>query len=358
MRSFFTKKSKNARFKKPENVKLGLLVVATLMLLTLTACSLGRSDLSGTNPGTNPSTDAPPATDTTASSTTFETETTLPTQSTQPTESSAPTESTAPTQATQPTVPTQPTTPSNPSGLYYTREELEQMDNTNYGYGPGNFPGRPQYAVDNQKLYGKYAANFIAPDNGNIYLTFDCGYEHYVEIDGKKVSVTSMILDTLKEKDVKAVFFVTWGFIKYEPDLVQRIIDEGHTLGNHTNQHPVMPTVSIDRMEREVMSVHDYIKEHYDYTMTLFRPPTGAFSVRSLAVVQNLGYKNVFWSFAYEDWDPEKQPDPEAALNKILNKAHSGAIYLLHNVSYTNATVLGDAIDGFRDMGYNIALFE
>lgn len=260
--------------------------------------------------------------------------------------------------------PTQKPTDPNKEyiGTIYTRDELEAMSNEAYGYGPGpnreNLNNRPEYAVDNQKRYSEYGANFIAPDNGNIYLTFDCGYEHYVTRDGKKVPVTSLILDTLKEKNVKGVFFITMYYAKSEPELVQRMINEGHTVGNHTNNHPAMPKISIDEMEEEVMSLHNYVKEHFGYEMHLFRPPTGEFSIRSLAVVHSLGYKNVHWSFAYNDWDTDNQPEVDKALENVLKKAHSGAIYLLHAISETNATLLGDAIDGFKDKGFNLELFS
>lgn len=263
---------------------------------------------------------------------------------------------------TEPTSePTEPA-PTNPIGIY-TRQELESFDNTSYGYGPGaNLPNqnnRPEYAMAEQSKYEKYGANFIGPDNNTIYLTFDCGYEYRIKDEnGNDVPVTSLILDTLKEKNVKGVFFVTMHYVKSEPELVQRMIDEGHAVGNHSNNHPVMPTLNIDKMEEEVMSLHNYVLENFDYTMTLFRPPTGEFSIRSLAVVQNLGYKNVHWSFAHADWDTENQPDVAKSLETVLNKAHPGAIYLLHAISETNAALLGDAIDGFRAKGFSIELFQ
>jgi len=303
-----------------------------------------------------------PDTETTAPSESVTTLPTIPSESgTIP--SSQPTEpSTVPTEppTTAPTVP--PSTA--PSGIgMYTRAELEALDNKSFGYGPGpnrdylNF--RPEYAVGDQKRHEKYGANFIAPDNGNIYLTFDCGYEYYTtDSTGKKVPVTSMILDVLKEKNVKGVFFITMAYAKSEPDLVRRMINEGHAVGNHTNNHPVMPTLSIDEMEYEIMSLHDYVKENFGYTMNLFRFPTGEYSVRALAVVQNLGYKSVHWSFAYADYTPENQPDVKTSLQNVLNKSHSGAIYLLHAVSVTNATILGDAIDGFQEKGFKLELFQ
>jgi len=281
-----------------------------------------------------------------------------PTDATQGTEATVPiTEPTVPpTEATTPSVPPTEPPPTEPDNEYigklYTRQELMAMENVNKGYGPGRGSNgsRPPYAESDQKKYGKYGANFIAPDNGCIYLTFDCGYEYN--------NLTADILDTLKAKNVKAVFFVTMQYVKDHPEYVQRMIDEGHAVGNHTTHHPAMPTLSLDKMVSEVMTLHNYILENFGYEMTLFRPPEGAFSTRTLAVVQSLGYKTVHWSFAYADWDPENQPDEVDALGLITRSHHSGAIYLLHAVSQTNANVLMDTIDYFRDQGYSLELFQ
>lgn len=261
--------------------------------------------------------------------------------------------------------PTEPPTeaPTEPGeeriGKLYTRNQLEAMENEQRGYGPGpnrpQFNNRPEYALDEQKRFGKYDAHFIAPDNGKIYLTFDCGYD-YKTPEG--VSVTEMILDVLKEKGVKGTFFVTLGFCKTSPQLVKRMINEGHTVGNHTHHHKAMPTLTIDEMVYEITSVHNYVLENFGYKMHLFRPPEGAFSTRTLALTQSLGYQTVHWSFAHRDWDPEKQPDIQESLKKVLDKAHSGAIYLLHAQSLTNATLLPDAIDGFLAKGFTIDVLK
>jgi len=139
---------------------------------------------------------------------------------------------------------------------------------------------------------------------------------------------------------------------------VQRMIDEGHAVGNHSNNHKRMSELSIDEMVYEVMSLHDYVKEHFGYTMTLFRPPEGNYSVQSLCVVQSIGYKTVHWSFAYGDYDTANQPAIDTALNRVKNSHHSGAIYLLHAISETNATILPDVIDFFRAQGYKLELFQ
>ena len=301
-----------------------------------------------TEPSTAPSV---PQTDPTEPST-------MPTEpSTMPTEPS--TQPTVP--STQPTEPsTMPTDPSQPEELY-SRQELEGMSTQVVEYGPGlTDPGvRAPGAVSAQKNHGQYGASFVAEDVKTVYLTFDCGYEYTaVDENGNSYRVTERILDVLKEKDVKGVFFITLSYAQKNPDLVQRMIDEGHAVGNHSASHPVMPNITIDEMVSEVMTLHDYVAEHFQYEMTLFRPPTGAYSVQSLCAVQNLGYENVFWSFAYRDWDTDAQPDPTEAYEHITQSHHNVAIYLLHAISTTNAQVLGDVIDFLRAEGYEIALFQ
>ncbi len=255
-----------------------------------------------------------------------------------------------PPQFTKPTRPTEPT--QETAGPLYTRGELEAMDNEKHGYGQGTHvdaANRPTGAVNTQNAYGHLGAWFLAPENGNIYLTFDLGYEN---------GYTAKILDILAEKDVKAVFFVTMSYCVRNPELVQRILDEGHQLGNHSVNHISMPTLTIDQMVEEIMGLHDYVYANFGYRMHLFRPPKGEYSERSLAVAQNLGYQSVNWSYAYRDYDVANQPDPAEALEKVTAAAHSGAIYLLHGVSATNAEILPELIDAFRQAGYVLALFS
>lgn len=229
--------------------------------------------------------------------------------------------------------------------------DIDLLDNTRSGWGPGKVTNhnRPPYAVSNSQKYKDYNALFIGDDCKKVYLTFDEGYEN---------GYTAQILDVLKEKDVKAVFFITMQYAKDEPELVQRMIDEGHVVGNHSVRHKSMPTLSVDEMTQEVLGLHEYILQNFGYQMTLFRPPMGEYSEQSLSVLQNLGYKSVMWSFAHYDYDPEKQPEHQAAHDKILAAAHGGAIYLLHAVSKTNTEILGDVIDAFRAEGYELALMK
>lgn len=230
--------------------------------------------------------------------------------------------------------------------------DLASLDNTKQGWGQGvqfDDKNRPIAAVSYQEKYGKYDAYFIGEDSPTIYLTFDNGYEN---------GYTAPILDALKEKGVQAVFFCTLSYIKSQPELIQRMIDEGHIVGNHSDKHPCFPEVSIERREQEILNVHQYMLDNYNYTMTLFRAPAGEFSEQTLAQTQELGYKTVFWSYAYKDWDPNNQMGPEKALPKITKALHPGAIYLLHAVSPDNAAILGDFIDNAREAGYNFALFQ
>ena len=302
------------------------------------------------DPSTAPSESVEPTTEPTAPSETQNTEpTTAPTDPT-----SAPTEPT-----TAPTEPTAvPTTPPVTSGNHgqlqgiYTRAELEAMDTKVNGWGLGPYTddkNRPIDAIKAQEKYGDYETYFIAPDDGKIYLTFDEGYEN---------GYTAQILDVLKEKNVKAVFFITMQYAKSSPELVQRMIDEGHVVGNHSVKHKSMPTLSIDKMMEEVTGLHEYVLEHFGYEMTLFRPPMGEHSQQSLAVLQELGYKSIMWSFAHYDYDPADQPSHDKTYTKIVDAAHSGAIYLLHAVSESNTAVLADVIDAFRSQGYELALFQ
>ncbi len=202
---------------------------------------------------------------------------------------------------------------------------------------------RPIDAVKAEEKYASLGGRFLTAD-GRICLTFDEGYEN---------GYTAAILDTLKEKGVKAVFFVTYDYCRTAPELVQRMIDEGHTVGNHTWSHPSLPDCTQKEVWSEVTKLHEYVKDEFGYEMTLFRFPKGEFSERSLEDVHGLGYTSLFWSFAYADWDTSVHTDPAEALAKLKDSTHSG-IYLLHAVSETNAQILAPLIDCWRSEGYEV----
>ena len=225
--------------------------------------------------------------------------------------------------------------------------EISKLNTKKCGYGQGlrlDKNNRPYGALDFNSAFSKYNSFAIKENQKKvIYLTFDQGYEN---------GYTAKILDALKEKNVKATFFVLTDYVKRNPELIKRMINEGHTIGNHSVHHYSMPTLDINTARKEITELHDYMQEEYNYTMYLFRPPMGEYSEQSLAVTQSCGYRTVLWSYAYADWDSKKQMNPSAALEKVTKAAHSGCIYLLHSVSSTNASILGNLIDNLKAEGY------
>lgn len=229
--------------------------------------------------------------------------------------------------------------------------DLSQFDSLSgekqeFWFGRIGDDGFPQiYHDPMRELIEKYGG-IVFGDTGKkeITLTFDCGYEYE--------NLTESILDTLKEKGVHAVFFVTMDYVEDNAGKVRRMIDEGHTVGNHSTTHPDFSQCSSEEIEDEIFTLHDYVKENFGYDMEYIRFPEGSFSERALAVTQALGYRPVFWSFAYADWDTSNQKSPEEALAAVTAGMHRGAVPLLHAVSKTNSEILGEYIDTMRSEGY------
>ncbi len=180
-------------------------------------------------------------------------------------------------------------------------------------------------------------------DNKNIYLTFDEGYE---------AGYTQQLLKTLKDNEVKAAFFITAHYLNTQEDLVKQMIDEGHIVGNHTVNHKSMPSLTEEQIKKEVMDLHQSIYSKFQYEMKYIRPPMGEFSEKTLKITNSLGYKNVMWSFAYEDWNENKQPDEGKSKEKVINNLHNGEIMLLHGNSKTNTNILDSVIKEAKEMGY------
>lgn len=223
---------------------------------------------------------------------------------------------------------------------------VKALSSEKHGYGQGTATDSqncPVGAADFNSQYNQYDAYALTNDKKRIILTFDQGYEN---------GYTAPILDVLKEKNVKAIFFLTGDYAKKEETLVKRMIDEGHVLGNHGMTHASMPELNAGELKEEVMSLHEFVADKYGYEMQYLRPPCGEFSEESLSVCSEMGYKTLMWSFAYVDWKTDDQPDPGQALERIVSSAHGGGIYLLHSVSSTNAAVLGDVIDRLRAEGF------
>lgn len=182
-----------------------------------------------------------------------------------------------------------------------------------------------------------------------IYLTFDEGYE---------AGYTESILNTLKVNDVKATFFITSHYLNTASSLVERMINEGHIVGNHTSNHPSMPSISDEELEKEIMELHQAVYEKFNYEMKYIRPPKGEFNERTLKKSSQLGYKTVMWSFAYCDWDEKQQPSIENAKKMIIDNLHSGEIMLLHPNSKTNSEVLDEIIKEAKLQGYEFKLLD
>ena len=181
----------------------------------------------------------------------------------------------------------------------------------------------------------------------HIYLTFDVGYEN---------GNTASILDTLKKHNVSATFFVVGTYIESDPELVKRMAEEGHIVGNHTWHHPDMSQIAaMDAFKKELEDVENAYLEVTGEEMTKFyRPPQGKYSEANLKMAQELEYKTFFWSLAYVDWYDDNQPTKEEAFDKLLGRIHPGAIVLLHSTSDTNSLILDELIQKWEEMGYTI----
>lgn len=216
--------------------------------------------------------------------------------------------------------------------------------------------GKPHsQSVSNQRTFDKYKnVDALALDTKTeekiMYLTFDNGYEYK--------NLTADILDTLKKKQVKAAFFVTLSYAKDNPKLVQRMIDEGHIVGNHSTTHPVFPTLSRTEMAKEIATLDNYLREEFSYTSPYFRFPTGAYSECSLELVTSLGFRSVFWSVAHADWDTSAQKGKDYAFSTVTSRFHPGAVILLHAVSKDNAKALGKIIDEAHAQGYQFKTLD
>lgn len=200
--------------------------------------------------------------------------------------------------------------------------------------------------INELKQYNAYYAEDT--DEKVLYLTFDAGYEN---------GNTPAILDALKKHGAPAAFFVVGNFIEDEPELVKRIVEEGHIVGNHTMTHPDMSAISTQQsFQEELAGVEKLFQDLTGEPMIKFyRPPRGVYSISNLAMADNLGYATFFWSLAYVDWNQEQQPSREEAFSKLLPRVHPGAIVLLHSTSSTNAEILDELLTKWEAMGYSFA---
>lgn len=205
---------------------------------------------------------------------------------------------------------------------------------------------RPVLDVKANKIIEEYNGISIGSENEKvIYITFDSGYE---------AGYTEKILDVLKKHDVKASFFITGHYLNTASDLVKRMIEEGHIVGNHTVNHKCLPEISDEEIEKEIKNLDTVLFDKFGYEMKFFRPPKGEFSERVIKKISDLGYKTVMWSSAYDDWDNEKQNREEYGTKKILDNLHNGCVLLLHSTSKDNANILDNVLTKIKEEGYII----
>ena len=209
---------------------------------------------------------------------------------------------------------------------------------------PGDAPSAPE-SPDRMRELG---AAYLDPDGGKVlYLTFDAGYEN---------GYTAGILDVLKKREVSAAFFLVGDYLERNPDLVRRMTAEGHIVGNHTLSHPDMTGLDEAAFEGELRGMEQLYEEVTGQTLPkYYRPPQGLYSEKNLELARKLGYKTVFWSLAYADWDNANQPNPDEAVEKLTLRLHDGAVILLHATSKTNAEILDRLITQWQSMGYRFA---
>lgn len=206
----------------------------------------------------------------------------------------------------------------------------------------------------------EYPANFVKDYNGywnispsKLYLTFDCGYDYN--------NLASTIMDILRTKGIKAVFFVTGDYMEYRPDLIKRMVTEGHMVGNHSYEHLNQPQNLSASADVVVADIRAWETKYQSITgsspsIKYFRPPAGAISKRSMALMQQLGYKTLMWGAAYKDWDTASQPSKESALEFLQRYTSAGDIILLHGISQTSTDILGQYIDEYRSKDFEFIL--
>lgn len=234
-------------------------------------------------------------------------------------------------------------------GLGMQRVSTEGLDGAEKSWWYKVMPKGTPSGCPDDKILSTYKSTYFLGDTSKkiIYLTFDEGYEN---------GYSNKILDILKANDVKAAFFVTTPFINENPDLILRMVKEGHVVGNHSTTHPSMAAVALKgeaAFNEELNGCAEAFKRVTGKEIDkFFRPPSGKYSELSIADTQNLGYKTVFWSFAYVDWEVDNQPLYHEALNIIDGRTHPGGIYLLHAVSKTNTYILDYQIKKWKDQGY------
>ncbi len=220
---------------------------------------------------------------------------------------------------------------------------LAESGNWGLGFGKSGEKPTGNATVAEMKQYNAY---YMAEGEDKVlYLTFDCGYEN---------GNTAPILDALKKHNAPATFFVVGHFLESAPDIAKRMVEEGHTVGNHTYHHPDMSKISDQAsFQQEMDTVRDKFREVTGAELSMYyRPPQGKYSTANLQMAKDMGYATFFWSLAYVDWNKDAQPSHEEAFEKLCGRVHPGAIVLLHSTSQTNGEILDELLSKWEEMGY------
>ena len=213
-------------------------------------------------------------------------------------------------------------------------------------------PGQPSKGPASEAILSKWDAAYLGDASEKvIYLTFDAGYEN---------GCTEKILDALQKHNAPAAFFLVGNYIESNPDLVRRMVADGHIVGNHTMHHRDMDAISdIDAFSQELKGVEEvFFSVTGKQLPKFYRPPQGIYSEKNLQQAKELGYRTVFWSLAYVDWLNDKQPTKEQAFEKLLPRIHNGAVVLLHSTSQTNSEILDELLTRWEEMGYRFASLD
>ena len=228
----------------------------------------------------------------------------------------------------------------------YNNEAVATATDGNWGLS-FQTEGQPPVGNASQEELSKMNSYYIGDTSKKvIYLTFDAGYEN---------GYTEEILDVLKKHNVSATFFLVGNYIETSPNIVKRMVAEGHTVGNHTFTHPDMSSISDEQsFKEELTKLEELYKETTGQEMLkIYRPPQGKYSESNLKMAQSMGYTTVFWSLAYVDWYENDQPTAEEAFSKLIPRIHNGAIVLLHSTSKTNCEILDELLTKWEQMGYS-----
>ncbi len=237
------------------------------------------------------------------------------------------------------------------AAVRYGRRERSILETASWGL---SFPTEGEASVGNvsNDRLKEYGAAYIGnTEEKKIYLTFDAGYEN---------GVTEKILNVLQKHQVPGAFFLVGNYLEQNPDLVKRMVAEGHTVGNHTYHHYDMSKISDEvSFRKELESLEELYKQVTGEEMQkYYRPPQGCYSEENLKMAQEMGYQTVFWSLAYVDWINDKQPTAQEAFSKLIPRIHNGAVVLLHSTSQTNGEILDELLTRWKELGYTFGTLQ